>query len=161
MADYSLASLNDGKGTWYARREGCQATSAPDLTIEAAAGAGITSWSRLQNLSSDHIPILMEWRKPYKAETREKKAMPNTQKVDWDKYADVLDRELVTSGEEGPPEVRYEQLVNAIRTAASEATTMRVRRTGEERWMNSEIKRARRERNHYRRDMTRRRGPRI
>ena len=83
--------------------------------------------------------------------------MPNTQKVDWDKYAEVLDRELVTSDEESPSEARYEQLVNAIRTSASEATPMRVRRTGEERWMNSEIKRARRERNHYRRDMTRRR----
>ena len=111
MEDYSL---NDGKGTWYARREGCQATSAPDLTIEAAAGAGSTSWSRLQNLSSDHIPILVEWRKPYKAETRERKAMPNTQKVDWVKYAEALDRELATPGEEGPPEARYKQLVNAI-----------------------------------------------
>ena len=37
--------------------------------------------------------------------------MPNTQKVDWEKYEEVLDRELEGAGEGGSPGERYEFLV--------------------------------------------------
>ena len=43
LAEHNLTTMNDGKGTWFARRGGCRATSAPDLIIEAAAEAESTT----------------------------------------------------------------------------------------------------------------------
>ena len=56
-----MAVLNDGKPTRAARfQQGC-GLSAPDITIINSEAADRFSWQPLNELSSDHSPILIKW----------------------------------------------------------------------------------------------------
>ena len=66
LVEESLSALNDEGVTWFVRREGCRGACAPDLTIKKASEAGRSTWKRLHRLSSDNLPILIEWRNPFK-----------------------------------------------------------------------------------------------
>ena len=54
------------------------------------------------------------------------------------------------------PNRQYAQLEGAIRSASEKETPVRMEHQGAEKWMNGDMKRARRERNAFRRDMGRR-----
>ena len=83
LSDRNMATLNDGEGTWYARGDGRRAIRAPEITIETALEASRSGWTRLNRLPSEHIPILIEWKRPFRVE-RSKKISRNTRKVDWE-----------------------------------------------------------------------------
>ena len=158
LAEEQLVTLNTGEATWYARREGCRARSAPDITVVQAEMAARTDWRIHQDLSSDHLPIAIQWKMPFLGTSNPKrKVRANVAKTDWEKYKVVLDEKMPRVEEAEDPREKYKNLAAVIQEAAREATPVSVCREGEDRWMTTEIKRTRRERNRLRRDLRRRR----
>ena len=76
-----LTTVNSGEATWYARRDKGSPRTAPDITVEWASEDMTTEWSVLHRLSSDHLPISIEWKKEYERE-KEREVRPNLAKVD-------------------------------------------------------------------------------
>ena len=69
-----MAVLNDGKPTRAARfQQGC-GISASDITIVNSEAADRFSWQPLNELSSDHSPILIKWNQLVKTERATKGA---------------------------------------------------------------------------------------
>ena len=61
VEENEMAVLNDGKPTRAAQfQQGC-VLSAPDITIVNSEAADRFSWQPLNELSSDHSPILIKW----------------------------------------------------------------------------------------------------
>ena len=134
-----LTTVNNGEATWYARRDEGSPRTAPDITVEWASEDMTTEWSVQHRLSSDHLPISIEWKK-------EREVRPNLAKVDWQKYTNTLEGKMTEIGEIRNPKAKYAALEKEIVEAAREATPKKVRRKGEKIWMNADIKRVRRER---------------
>ena len=68
VEENEMAVLNDGKPTRAARfKQGC-GLSAPDITIVNSEAADRFSWQPLNDLSSDHSPILIKWNQLVKTE---------------------------------------------------------------------------------------------
>ena len=150
-----LTTVNNGEATWYARRDEGSPRTAPDITVEWASEDMTMEWSVLHRLSSDHLPISIEWKKEYEREKKEREVRPNLAKVDWQKYTKTLEGKMTEIGEIRNPKAKYAALEKEILEAARKATPKKVRRKGEEIWMNADIKRVRRERNRARNEWVR------
>ena len=72
MAEERLLPINDGDATWYARREGCSQKSTPDLTVVRSTEIGKVSWRMAHRLSLDHLPIIIDWKRPHAREKERK-----------------------------------------------------------------------------------------
>ena len=145
--------LNDGKPTRAARfQQGC-GLSAPDITIVNSEAADRFSWQPLNELSSDHSPILIKWNQLVKTERAQRRVRPNFQKAYWNllrtrlaEYQPLL--EAVTN-----PATKLKTLADCVQKAAAIAVPQKVSRKNETPWMNAELKTLMQERNRFRRDM--------
>ena len=117
-----LTTVNNGEATWYARRDEGSPRTAPDITVEWASEDMTTEWSVLHRLSSDHLPISIEWKKEYEREKKEREVRPNLAKVDWQKYMNTLEGKMTEIGEIRNPKAKYAALEKEILEAAREAT---------------------------------------
>ena len=153
VEENEMAVLNDGKSTRAARfQQGC-GLSAPDITIVNSEAADRFSWQPLNELSSDHSPILIKWNQLVKTERAQRGVRPNFQKADWNlfrtrfaEYQPLL--EAVTD-----PATKLKTFVDCVQKAAAIAVPQNVCRKKETPWMNAELKTLIQERNRLRRDI--------
>ena len=86
VEENEMAVLNDGKPTRAARfQQGC-GLCAPDITIFNSEAADRFSWQSLNELRSDHSPILIKWNQLVKTERAQRRMRPNFQKADWNLF---------------------------------------------------------------------------
>ena len=86
VEENEMAVLNDGKPTRATRfQQGC-GLSAPDITIVNSEAADRFSWQPLNELSSEHSPILSKWNQLVKPERAQRRVRPNFQKADWNLF---------------------------------------------------------------------------
>ena len=86
LEENEMAVLNDGKPTRADRfQQGC-GLSAPGITIVNSEAADRFSWQPLNELSSAHSQILIEWNQLVKTERAQRRVRPNFQKADWNIY---------------------------------------------------------------------------
>ena len=111
------------------------------------------SWQPLNELSSDHSPILINWNQLVKTERAQRRVRPNFQKADWNlyrarsaEYQPLL--EAVTD-----PATKLKTFVDCVQKAAAIAVPQKVCKKKETPWMNAELKTYIQERNRLRRDM--------
>ena len=153
VEENEMAVLNDGKPTRATRfQQGC-GLSAPDITIVNSEAADRFSWQPLNELSSDHSPILIKWNQLVKTEHAQRRVRPNFQKADWNlfrarlaEYQPLL--EAVTD-----PATKLKTFVDCVQKAAAIAVPRKVCRKKVTPWMNAELKTLIQERNRLRRDM--------
>ena len=145
--------LNDGKPTRAARfQQGC-GLSAPDITIIYSEAADRFSWQPLNELSSDHSPILIKWNQLVKPEGAQRRVRTNFQKADWNlfrarlaEYQPLL--EAVTD-----PATKLKTFADFVQNAAAIAVPQKVCRKKKNPWMNAELMTFMQERNRLRRYM--------
>ena len=132
-----------------ANQQGC-GLSAPDITIVNSEAADRFSWQPLNELSSDHSPILIKWNQLVKTERAQRRVRPNFQKVDWNvfrarlaEYQPLL--EAVTD-----PATKLKTFVDCVQKATAIVVPQKVCRKKETPWMNAELKTLIQERNRLR-----------
>ena len=82
VEENEMAMDNDGKPTRADRfQQGC-GLCPPDITIFNSDAADRFSWQPLNELSSDHFPILIKWNQLVKTDCAQHSVRPNFQKVD-------------------------------------------------------------------------------
>ena len=153
VKENEMAVLNNGEPTRAVRfQQGC-GLSAPDITIVNSAVADRFSWQPLNELSSDHSPILIKWNQLVKTERTQRRVRPNFQKADWNlfrarlaEYQPLL--EAVTDST-----TKLKTFVDCVQKATAIAVPQKVCRKKETPWMNAEPKTLIQERNLLRRDM--------
>ena len=145
--------LNDGKPTRAVRfQQGC-GLSAPDITIVNSEAADRFSWQPLNELSSDHSPILIKWNQLVKTERAQRKVRPNFQKADWNLIRARLAEYQPLLEDVRDPATKLKTFVDCVQKAAAIAVPQKVSRKKEIPWMNAELKILMQERNRLRRDM--------
>ena len=153
VEENEMAVLNDGKPTRAARfQQGC-GLCAPDITISTSEAADRFRWQPLNELSSDHSPILIKWNQLVKTERAQRRVRPNFQKADWNLFRARLAEvqpflEAVTD-----PATKLKIFVDCVQEAADIAVPQKVCKKKETPWMNAELKTLIQERNRLRRDM--------
>ena len=86
VEENQMALLNDGKPSRAARlQQGC-CQCAPDITIVNSEAADRFRWQPLNELSSDHSPILIKWNQLVKTERVQRRVRPNFKKADWNLF---------------------------------------------------------------------------
>ena len=149
----TMAMLNDGKPTRAARfQQGC-GLSAPDITIVNSEAADRFSWQPLNELSSDHSPILVKWNQLVKTERAQRRVRPNFQKADWNIFRARLAEYQPLLVAVTDPATKLKTFVDCIQKAAAIAVPQKVCRKKETPWMNADLKTLMQERNRLRRDM--------
>jgi hypothetical protein len=147
--------LNDGGPTRYARyAQGATGSSSPDLTIAHLEDADELQWERLNDLGSDHLPILIRWRRPVKVEPMGRKVRLNLKKTDWKAFYTEMEARAAHIEGKDTPEEKLCELTEAILSATRDATPKEVLRDRHVPWMTKEIKEAQKERNRLRRNLT-------
>ena len=148
-----MAVLNDGKPPRAARfQQGC-GLSAPDITIVNSEAADRFSWQPLNELSSDHSPILIKWNQIVKTERAQRRVRPNIQKADWNLFRARLAEHQPLLDAMTDPATLLKTFVDCVQKADAIAVPQKVCRKKETPWMNAEIKTLMQERNRLRRDM--------
>ena len=160
LTERGLITANDGGATRYDRveREGMEGRSAPDVTIMRMEESELVTWRVVEDLSSDHIPILIEWRREVRVSGKRRRVELNIGKGDWKSYKEKISErigevEVLTSMNE-----KLKSLIALMMNVAQEVCHAKVIRKEVVPWMTAEIPELRRRRNRARRDMTRRRG---
>ena len=137
VEENQMAVVNDGKPTRAARfQQGC-GLSAPDITIVNSEAKDRFSRQQLNEQSSDHSQILIEWNQWVKTELVQRKVLPNFQKADCNlfrvrlaEYQPIL--EAVTD-----LATKMKTVVDCVQKAAAIAVNQRVCRKQETPWMQS------------------------
>ena len=155
VEDNEMAVLNDGKPTRAARFQKACGLCAPDITIVNLDAAECFCWQPLNELSSDHFPILIKWNQLVKTERAQRRARSNIQKADYNLFRDRLTEyqpllEAVTE-----PATKLKTFVDCVQKAAAIAVPQKVCRKKETPWMNAELMTLMQERNRFRRDIGR------
>ena len=145
--------LNDGKPTIADRFQQGRGLSAPEITIVNSEASDRFSWQPLNELNSDHSPILTKWNQLVKTERAQRRVRPNIQKAEWNLFRARLAEcqrllEAVTD-----PATKLKTFVDCVHKAAAIAVPQKVCRKKETPWMNAELKTLIQERNRLRRDM--------
>ena len=153
MEETGRASLNDGTATRYARYQQGPGCSVPDLTIVGSSETDHFTWTTMNELSSDHLPLLITWNKPVAVEEGKRFVKPNFRKANWPLYQSLVEGEIKQMDPNLDAPRRLEALVNILKAAAETAVPKKVLRKDEPPWMNAELKALTRERNKLRRDM--------
>ena len=153
VEENEMAVLNDGKPTRAARFQQWCGLSAPDITIVNSEAADRISWQPLNELSSDHSPIIIKWNQLVKTERAQRRVRPNFQKANWNLFRACLAEyqpliEAVTD-----PVTKLKTFVDCVQKAAAIAVPQKVCRKKETPWMNAELKTLIQERNRLRQDM--------
>ncbi len=85
------APLNNGNPTTSSRFEqGLTSFSAPDVSMTAASSLQRFSWETLQELNSDHLPILLKWTGKHQRDKPTRFTWPNFRKANWELYRELL-----------------------------------------------------------------------
>ena len=148
-----MALLNDGEPTRAVRfQQGCS-LSAPDITIFNSAAADRFSWQPLNELSSDHSPILTKWNQLVKTEREQRRVRPNFQNVDCNLFRARLAEYQPLLEDVRDSATKLKTFVDCVLKAAAIAVPQKVCRKKETPWMNAELKTLIQERNRLRRDM--------
>ena len=136
VVDTRRVSLNDGRAT---RRDlATGASSAPDLAIVGDSLAGRSAWTVLEDIGTDHLPILTVVRDGVKRKD-EVRAPPRwkVRRADWELFAARI-REGMADCEEGPAEALTKRFTKAVLKAAAEAVP-RGHHKGAKAWWNAEV----------------------
>ena len=124
--------------------------STPDITIVNLEAADRFSWQPLNELSSDHSPIIIKWYQLVKTEREQRRVRPNFQKnlfgARLAEYQPLL--KAMTD-----PATKLKTFVDCVQKAAAIAVHQKVCRKKETPWMNAELKTLIQERNRLRLDM--------
>ena len=126
VEENEMTVLNDGKPTRAARfQQGC-GLGAPDITIVSSEAADSFNWQPLNELSSDHSPILIKWNQLVKTERAQRRVRPNVQKADWNLFRARLAEfqphlETVTD-----PATKLKTFVDCMQKAAAIAVPQKV-----------------------------------
>ena len=86
VEEIEMAVLSDGNPTRAARIKQMCGLCAPDITIVNSEAADRFSWQPLNELSSNHSPILIKWNQLVKTERAQRRVRPNFQKADWNLF---------------------------------------------------------------------------
>ena len=113
------------------------------------------SWRTLEDLSSDHIPILITWNREIRVNKRVRRTKLNIKMGDREKYKQLVQRGVENVEKEMEPPRKLEMLTEIMNNAAKESCPTRVVRRECVSWMNAEIKQLKKSRNKTRRDRRR------
>ena len=153
VEENEMAVLNDGKPTRSARfQQGC-GLSAPDITIVNSEARDRFSWQPLNELSSDHSPMLIKWNQLVKTERTQRRVRPNFQKADWNLFRASLAEYQPLLEDVRDPATKLKTFVDCVKKAAAISVHQKVCRKKETPWMNAELKTLIQKRNRLRRDM--------
>ena len=153
VEENEMAVLNDGTPTRAARfQQGC-CLSIPDITIVNSEAADRFSWQPLNELSSDHNPILIKWNQLVKTARAQRKVRPNFQKADWNLFRARLAEYQPLLQAVTDPATKLKTFIDCVQKAAAISVPQKVCRKKETPWMNAELKTLKQERNRLRRDM--------
>ena len=163
MEQRSLITLNDGSPTRYQRferedRPGGPGRSAPDVTVIAMEGNGEVGWAALEDLSSDHVPVLIAWKKEGRINKQVRRIELNMKKGDWRRYGELMEEGMAEIEEEEIMKKKLAKLTTLMIESGKKVCPVKTIREENIPWMTAEIKRLRRMRNRARRDMRRRRS---
>ena len=153
VEENEMAVLNDGKPTRAARFQQGSGLGAPDITIVNSEAADRFSWQPLNELSSDHSPILIKWNQLVKAERAQRRVRPNFQNADWNLFRACLAEHQPHLEAVTDPATKPKNFVDCVQKEAAIAVPQKVCRKKETPWMNAELKTLIQERNRLRRDM--------
>ena len=135
-----MAVLNDGKPTRAARFQQGSGLCAPNITIVNSEAADRFSWQPLNELSSDHSPILIKWNQLVKAQRAQRRVRPNFQKADWNLFRASLAEYQPLLEAATDPSTKLKTFVDCVQIAAAIAVPQKVCREKETPWMNAEPK---------------------
>ena len=110
VEENEMAVLNDGKPTRAARFQQVCGLSVPDITIVTSEAKDRFSRQQLNELSSDHSSILIEWNQWVKTELVQRKVRPNFQKADCNLFRALL--------------AEYQPLLEAVTDLATKLKTV-------------------------------------
>ena len=153
-----LVVINNGEATRYARNDFQSPTSAPDLTIVHGTMAHLTTWKAICDLGSDHIPLIFTFNEPFPIPKNKTSVRPNFNKANWDLFKLSITTDLEASSTEYTAKRMLEVWTSALTKVARLAIPSKVRRKRHTPWMNSHIKRLKKERNRLRRDLSHKRA---
>ena len=158
MAERGLATLNDGSPTRHDRRENRDAPgrSAPDVSITKLEECERFQWEVITDLSSDHLPVMIEWRTEINVNKKPKRIELNLERGDWVEYRRIMEEKVRVVEEERDVERKLVKITNLMETA-TEVCPVKIFREVVTPWMTAEIRELRRRRNRARRDMANRR----
>ena len=150
VEENEMAVLNDGKPTRAAGfQQGCS-LSAPDITIVNSEAADRFSWQPLNELSSNHSPILNKWNQLFKTERAQRRVRPNFHKADWNLFRARLAEYHPLLKAVTDPATKLKTFVDCVQKAAAITVPQKVCRKKETPWMNAEPKTLIQERNRLR-----------
>jgi hypothetical protein len=157
LTELSLLPINDGSPTRFSRSEAGGTCSAPDLTVASVGQVDDYQWEVLHELSSDHLPIRVKWRKEVQVCDGGRAVEPNVRKADWQQYRATIEEGIGEVQREESPGTKLGLLAALMLRALRAAAPAKVRRPHTTPWMTADIKRLKGERNRLRRDLTNRR----
>ena len=163
MEQRSLITVNDGSATRYQRferedRPEDPGRSVPDVTIVTLEGSSEVRWSTLEELSSDHIPVVIKWSREARVSKSARRVELNMKKGDWRRYRELVEEGLEEVASEENIKRKLAKFTSLMIEAGEKVCPAKVIREHNIPWMTAEIKRLRRMRNSARRDMGRRRS---
>ena len=123
MADKDLGCLNDGTTT--RRNPATGGHSTPDITVVHNSWIGRAEWCCLDEMASDHLPILVEMQLQVEClSARSDRLRWNWAEADWAAYRSAVDRKVAQSPLAGDNQASLsERLSFLTETIRSEATT--------------------------------------
>ena len=140
VEENEMAVLNDGKPTRAARfQQGCGLRAA-DITIVNSEAADRFIRQPLNELSSDHSPILIKWNQLVKTERAQRRVRPNFQKADWNLFRARLAEYRTLLEAVTDPTTKLKTFVDCVQKAAAIAVPQKVCRKKETPWMNAELR---------------------
>ena len=102
LMERGLITLNDGSAKRYDRRDAGAAASisAHDVTVARMEQGERFSWRVLQDLSSDHLPVLVELITEIRVNRKVKRVELNIKNGDWKKHRDIMNEKIDVVREE-------------------------------------------------------------
>ncbi|KAH7698462.1 H25N7.03 protein, partial [Aphelenchoides avenae] len=148
MLDWSFMPANTGEATRYAH-DGHG--TAPDVTLHRTADMRKVHWHIGEDLGSDHMPIIIDYRVSRSIPPATRRTFWNTRKADWSAYRRLIDERLSTwTCRDEQLAAKNVEFVKAVISAA-EASIPRGSRKDYKPFWTAELEAAVRERNRVRR----------
>ena len=88
-------------------------------------------WSVLNEVNSDHFPVLIKWNQGVGYENQKTKTRPNYHKANWARFQEIVMESLTELAAEEVPSRKLFIFTEALKKAASMTIPLRVLRTNE------------------------------
>ena len=151
--DNSKLVLNNVSLTRASRDNQGPGFSSLDITLVDADRANSFDWSVLNELNSDHFPVLIKWNQRVGYENQKTKTRPNYHKANWARFQEIVMESLTELAAEEVPSRKLFIFTEALKKAASMTIPLRVLRANETPYRNDEIKCLMKECNQLRRNL--------